>query len=387
MLVNVKPVPVIINATLSYVICSGDSILITLLSSLPNSTFAWIASSTSPTLSGYSSGSGSFIAQKLINLGSAFDTVTYAAAATKDTCTSDTVRFVVIVKPVFDATADPTTQVICSNSSFVISLTSGNPTTIFTWTATGSSPDVTGYSNGSGNQISQTLINDGSVSSVVTYKVVPNGLGCVGDTAVSTVTVKAFPDLSNNPKNKSICSITGTAVTLTSSLPGTLFTWTATSGSPGITGYSDNSVPTVTLNQVLSNSAFITGSAIYHITPQNSGCNGLVTDFTVNVFPVADILFVPPSQQMCSGFSMQHCIEFGCHGSSVYLDCTRQLTGYIRVFTGFRIPHPANITKCCTCLRNSNLCCFILCQWLPRQDRQCESHSKAQTICGGLLLH
>jgi uncharacterized protein (TIGR02145 family) len=300
-LVNIKPIPVISNTTLSFSICSGDSIKIPLLSSLLNSTFAWRAYDSSPNLSGYSNGSGSRIAQKLFNSGSVFDSVTYAVAATKDTCTGDTVRFAVTVKPVFDASANPVTQQICSNSSFDINLTSSHPTTIFTWTATGSSPNVMGYSNGTGPMISQTLINTGPAIETVTYKIVPVGFGCIGDTVISTVTVRPYPDLSNNPKNKSICNNTATGITLTSNIPGTLFTWTTTPSSPSVSGYSNQVVPSSTLNQTLTNTAFTTQNVIYHITPHNNGCNGVVTDFTVNVFPVSDVLFVPPSQSMCSG--------------------------------------------------------------------------------------
>lgn len=300
-LVVVKPVPVITNTVLSYTVCSGDSIIITLLSSMFNSAFNWRAYSNSFTLSGYSNGSGPVIGQKLVNSGSVFDTVTYAVAATADTCTGDTVRFVVTVKPVFDAIANPASQLICSNTSFNIILTSSHPSTTFTWTATGSSPDVTGFSGGSGNLISQTLINSGTVNQVVTYKIVPFGNGCIGDTAISTVVVRPSPDLTNNPKNKSICNNTSTSLTLTSSIPGTLFTWTTTPSSFNVTGYSNNIIPTFLLNQTLVNTGFTTENVIYHITPHNNGCDGFMTDYTVNVIPVPDVLAVPSSQAICSG--------------------------------------------------------------------------------------
>jgi uncharacterized protein (TIGR02145 family) len=135
----------------------------------------------------------------------------------------------------------------------------------------------------------------------VTYKVVAHGLGCIGDTATSVVTVLPYPDLSNNPKNKSICSNTATAITLTSSIPGTQFTWTTTPSSANVTGYSNNPVNTVSLNQTLVNTGFATENVIYHLTPHHNSCDGLQTDFTVYVYPVTNILFVPPSQAICSG--------------------------------------------------------------------------------------
>jgi uncharacterized protein (TIGR02145 family) len=192
-IVVIKSVPVITNTTLNYNLCSGDSLNITLVSSLPNSTFQWVATSNNGTLSGYSSGSGLKIAQKLVNSGALYDTVVYSTVATKDTCTSNSVNFTVVVKPVFLATANPLSQSVCSSNLVTINLTSNNPTTIFTWTATGNYPPLSGYSNGTGNPITQTLSNAGPGNGTVTYTITPNGSGCIGPPVVATVQVLPLP--------------------------------------------------------------------------------------------------------------------------------------------------------------------------------------------------
>jgi uncharacterized protein (TIGR02145 family) len=192
-LVVIKPVPAITNAVLNYNLCSRDSIKITLISSIAGSTFQWTAFSNSGTLTGYSNGTGPNISQKLVNSGSVNDTVIYSAVATIDTCSSNPVNFTVVVKPLFDVTAAPLSQSICSNNVITINLSSTNPTTTFSWTVTGNNPGLSGYLNGSGNTITQTLFNNSATDGTVTYKIVPQGAGCIGDTAISTVLVHPLP--------------------------------------------------------------------------------------------------------------------------------------------------------------------------------------------------
>jgi uncharacterized protein (TIGR02145 family) len=201
-LVVIKPVPVITNSILNYTLCSRDSLKISLTSSLLASTFSWTALSNAVTLSGYANGSGNKIAQKLVNSGSVNDTVIYSVVAAKDTCISDTVKFVAVVKPLFDAIAVPLSQTICSNNLITINLTSSNPTTLFSWISKGNYAGLSGFANGSGNTISQTLLNAGPADGTVTYKIYPQGAGCTGDTVEATVLVHAQP----------IPVITGTAV-------------------------------------------------------------------------------------------------------------------------------------------------------------------------------
>ena len=300
--VTVTPKPVVTNNTLNFTVCSGDSLIIVLQSSVAGSIFNWVAVPGGADLSGFSGGSGLSIRQKLLNTGPADETLTYKTVAVAAGCVSDTVSFLVTVRPYFDVTATPPAQTICSGTATNIALSSNHAGTTFTWTASGSSPNVSGYAAGSGNSIVQTLTNSGPVTETVTYKVVPQAIGCLGDTAVVIITVRPYPTLTNNPLTKSICNNSPTNITLTTSVPGTLFTWTAT-GDPGISGYSDNAVPTVTLNQVLQNAGTANGNAVYHITPHVFGCDGTLTDFTVTVAPVANVIFTPSSQTICSGAS------------------------------------------------------------------------------------
>jgi hypothetical protein len=190
----------------------------------------------------------------------------------------------VTVKPRPDLTTSPLSKTICSSQMTNISLTSSVPGTTFSWTASLTSGNVMGYSNGSGNTINQMLANIGNTVGTVTYAITPAANGCIGNVYNYVVTVNPIPYVSNSPMSKSICNNTATNINLLSNVPGATFTWTA-NGSPGMTGYSSGSGNTI--NQVLVNPGSTTGTVTYHITPSFNGCSGSVSDFVVIVYPSA----------------------------------------------------------------------------------------------------
>jgi uncharacterized protein (TIGR02145 family) len=290
-IVIIKPIPVITNNILNYTICSGDSIRINLSSTLPTSIFHWIAFSSSGTLSGYSNGSGFSISQKLVNSGSVNDTVTYSVVAIADTCTSDTVKFIVAVKPFFDVTATPNSQTICSGNSIIVNLSSSNPATTFSWTASGNYPGLSGYSNGSGNTISQIISNSGPANGIVTYKIVPNGLGCTGDTVVSVALVHLLPI----PVISGLAILcVGTSGVVYSTQPGmTNYIWSVSVGGTVTAGgtSTNNSVTitwntpgaqSVSVNYSDANGCTATASTVYPVTVNPiPGVAGMITGTAV----------------------------------------------------------------------------------------------------------
>jgi len=286
-----KPVPVITNNIVNYTICSRDSIKINLTSTLPTSTFQWTAFSSSGTLTGYSGGTGSKIQQKLVNSGAVNDTVIYSVVATADTCTSDTVKFTVAVRALFDLGVVPISQTICSNTLITINLSSSNPSTIFSWTATGSNPNLTGFSNGLGTPISQTLLNSGVVDGTVTYKIVPQGSGCTGDTTISTVLVHPLPVpvITGAP---SIC-VGSSGVSYSTRAGMTNYQWVVSAGGTITAGGTTNSnsvtvtwntpgAQTVSVNYHDINSCTAAAPTVYPVTVNPlPGIPGIITGTTV----------------------------------------------------------------------------------------------------------
>ncbi len=197
----VQPKPTVTNNPPSKSICSGTATGISLTASFPGSTFSWTASSGFPLVSGYGPGSGPVINQVLFNTGSTDGTVIYHITPVNNGCIGTVFDFTVTVYPVPDVYFNPVSQTICSETSCNISLLSHIVGTTFTWIATGSSFNVTGYSNNAGNNIAQVLTNSGIVPETVTYQVSPTANACQGFMAGVVVSINPLPPVVFTPCN------------------------------------------------------------------------------------------------------------------------------------------------------------------------------------------
>ena len=103
------------------------------------------------------------------------------------------------VNPSPTVTTSPLSQQMCSgNTSTLVQLTSNVGGTTFDWTATPSSPALSGYQStpGTGNIIQQTISNSSPVRAFVTYHVVPSsqsGMACPGTPADYKIYVNPLP--------------------------------------------------------------------------------------------------------------------------------------------------------------------------------------------------
>ncbi|MFH1298095.1 MAG: FISUMP domain-containing protein [Bacteroidota bacterium] len=165
------PAPELGNDT---TICQGDSVTFD-AGFCTGCTYEW--ASIPP---GFSSG------EQIVTLD---QTGIYTVAVTSpDGCTGrDTVQLTVTVPPA--VTNSPLSKSICSGESTNILLTATLPNTTFSWTASGSSPFVTGFSPGTGDTIDQVLLNTGPGDETVTYTITPAVGGCIGDSVQYIVTV------------------------------------------------------------------------------------------------------------------------------------------------------------------------------------------------------
>ena len=140
-----------------------------------------------------------------INL--AVTTTFYVEAKTiASTCTSTSrTPIIAIIKPIPHITNAGNLFSQCSGITTNILLTADQLGTVFTRTATPSSPNVTGFTSGTGSLIQETLVNTGYSIETVVYSVVPSLNGCDGPVVNFTVTVYPVPDLSITPLVKGIC--------------------------------------------------------------------------------------------------------------------------------------------------------------------------------------
>jgi uncharacterized protein (TIGR02145 family) len=131
-------------------------------------------------------------------------------------CTGrDTVQVSISPTPLLITT--PLSKSICSGDLTFIPLSSNVPAATFSWTASLTSGNVSGFSADSGLIINQILINNTSSPGIVTYHITPNVGSCIGDTTDYAVTV--------NPRDTADISITASATVICA---GTSVTFTAT---------------------------------------------------------------------------------------------------------------------------------------------------------------
>ena len=216
--VTVKPLPSVTN-TVNPTLCSTHTTNIILLSNEPNPTFTWTASGSSANVSGYSNSSGPVIAQPLANTGTAIETVTYSVTATSNGCTGSPSNITVTVFPVADVYFTPGSEKLCSAQATAITISSHVASPTFTWTASGSSGNVSGYSPGAGNSITQTLTNSGIDVETVTYTALASANGCPGSTFNIDVTVNPVPVVSYTLCHDNVTTIAAQPIKLSGGIP------------------------------------------------------------------------------------------------------------------------------------------------------------------------
>jgi gliding motility-associated-like protein len=194
---------------------------------------------------------------------------TYAVTVTDNgiPCNTPTTQTVTVGSTgVLPSTAvSPTSQSICPGGN--VALTASGATS-YTW-----SP-ATGLSATTGANVTATP------ASTTTYTVTGTN-ACGSVTATTTITVHPVPDASATPSPASICSGTSPAVAL-SSTTGSSFNWTVSqSGTSGASNGSGTSI-----NQTLTATGGVPGTATYMVTPTANGCNGTPITVTVTVNPI-----------------------------------------------------------------------------------------------------
>ena len=140
---------------------------------------------------------------------------------------SDTVQLTTTPVPL--VTNNPLFKSICSGESTNIPLTSNVAGTLFHWTATLASGNITDFSADSGLVINQTLVNHLATPGVVTYHVTPKVGSCAGSTVDFAVTVNQGDSVkvSITPSVNNVCAGTSVTFTATPTNPGStpLYQW------------------------------------------------------------------------------------------------------------------------------------------------------------------
>lgn len=203
------------------------------------------------------------------------------------------------------------TQQLCNGSNTNIALSSLTPNTTFTWTA--SANNLSGVSNGGGPLISQSLVNMNDSNGIATYLITPANSGCVGTPKVTTVVLHQRPRLTVNNIATNICSGEQTNIELSSTFPGSTFSWT--SSAFFVDGASVDSGTYIM--DTLSTTQFGAGYVDYFINANHYGCQSATFQTSVTVKPIPAINFSTLNPQICNGDSIQINITSLPQGASI----------------------------------------------------------------------
>jgi uncharacterized protein (TIGR02145 family) len=287
----VYPIPDSWSIPAAQSICGGNSTLLNLFSHVANASYTWTATCPSPNVSGYGPGVGLSIVQTLTNSGLTNEVVSYTVTPTASGCTgTSTTTILVTVKP-SPVLTNATLFSVCSGGFTNIVLQSNPSPATFTWTASGSSPNVTGFSPGAGPIISQPLSNSGFNNETVNYAVTPTALGCSGNPTNVFVTVFPVADVYFTPNGQTICSGTAPSIGLNSHVAGTIYSWNASGSSGNINGFGPGVGSPI--DQVLNNTGVNIETATYTVIPTANSCTGTSNTVVVSVKPLAAVSFTP----------------------------------------------------------------------------------------------
>ena len=201
-------------------------------------------------------------------------------------CTGQPQLVVVTVNELPGVTATPSSEAICSGATTNIALSSNIGTATFAWTAALTSGTATGFSNGTGATILQTLTNTTTSPATVSYTVTPTANGTTGNPITVVVTVYPLPVPTITPTANPVCfGSAGVVYTTESGM--TNYTWVATGGIVSAGGTSSDNTIAVTWN----GSGPYSVSVNYHNAHGCTSTSPTILNVTVTPLPVTSPIY------------------------------------------------------------------------------------------------
>jgi large repetitive protein len=307
--ITVNPIPAITSAS-SVSICNGNSVGYTIISNVTGTTFSWTAALQSGAASGFSAGSGNTISQVLSNASTSPAVVRYTIVATgpePSQCAGSPFFLDVTVLPVPVAIATAT-EALCSGSEtdIVLSTSTTGATVTYSWTAALRSGTASGFSNGSGNNISQTLTNTSNEKAVVRYTITPASGTCIGLPIVQDIEVNPSGQV-NQPVNQRHCAGASVPqlVFSTSRSDGiTTYSWTNSNTAIGLTAAGSGNLPAFTATNSSLGPITATIQVIPVYSNNDSSCEGAPVTFTITINPKGQ-MNTPADRIVCPGGNVE----------------------------------------------------------------------------------
>lgn len=299
--ITVNPLPEVISGgTLD--ICSGSHATYSPSSATPGTTFSWTGAVTSSgvDVNGVTaSGTGNIDdILTLVPGGASNGEVTYTIiphGPDPTNCVGPSKTLVVTVHPLPVIENPVLSQIICSGTAMAqVTWQSSVANTTYTWYATAPPGVTVPQTSGTGNLPEQVLTSNLMAATFVTFHVFATGpapLNCAAAEVLYTVQVEPSPTVTNTPLYQEVCSDAATTlVTLTSNVPGTTFTWTATANPLTLNGFTPNGIETIPVEHI-NNPTYAPGTVTYHIIPSGAAgsCGATPRDYVITVNPIPAI--------------------------------------------------------------------------------------------------
>ncbi len=296
-ILNIAQEIIINDQPLSQTLCSGSSVVFSIDASGTGLTYQWRKGTTPLADGGRISGSTT-ASLTITNINSAdaandYNVLLSSPGGLCPQAISANVQL--IVKALPDVTLTAVSPSICSGTPTAVLLTGSIAGTTFSWTMIQSG--ITGGSDGSGSNINQPLTTTGSIPGSIAYTITPLANGCNGLPVEIIIGVNPMPDVAATPASQTICSGTAPGILLTGTVSGTSFSWTVIQS--GVSGATANSGSVI--DQILTATGSIAGTATYTITPLANGCSGNQITVTVTVNPLVMMTADPATATICSG--------------------------------------------------------------------------------------
>ena len=310
--VVVNPVPIINFSKGNQTICSGtQSDQVLLSSTTPGVSFSWQSIPPSGITGTVNSGTNNIPVQTIINSTISPININFKAFASTEGsgCTGTEYSYTITINPIPGGQATPTSQIICSNSSCNILLSSNVTGTLFDWVVS-KNPYIEGNIDGSDSLISQNLIDESAVPQQVIYTIIPtytnNTVTCTGLSFNDTITINPTPELLNSLVQNGICTNTVFNFKPTSATPNTTFIWSRNVIS-GITNASvSNRLDSI--NETLINTTSTPIPVLYSYVLNANGCSntGNITD---TVYPNAKSSFLADTLISCTPYILSNHLQ------------------------------------------------------------------------------
>jgi gliding motility-associated-like protein len=311
--VTVTPAPSV-NSAPAATVCSGAAQSYTITSTVTGTSFTWSRAAVAGiSNAAVSNVSGNSITEALVNTSNAPVAVTYVINTSANGCPGAAFNYTVTVNPVADVNS-AATGTVCSGTAQAYTIGSSVTGATFAWSRAAvsgiSNPAVT---NGSGNSITEALVNTTSAPIAVTYNITPSFGGCAGTAATYTVTVYPTAKVTS-AATATVCSNSLFSYSIGSAVSGVTYSWSRAAVA-GISNAAVSGASGSPISETLANTTNAAVNVTYVIIPSANGCAGTPFNLVVTVNPIP-VITSAAAVTVCSSNALGYAITSNVAGAS-----------------------------------------------------------------------